>query len=127
MRAVIASDPLMRWLSGDAQSLPVNVQDLLTDTDAEIGVSVATLYEVGLRIRQGRLDLDINEFEQLLVREGFTIIPATAFQMKRAGIVEWENLDPWDRIIAMAAIEEEAPVISPDPRFDQLGVLRVWS
>jgi len=34
--------------------------------------------------------------------------------------------DPFDRMIAAAALQERVPLVSPDVAFDTVGVERVW-
>ena len=44
----------------------------------------------------------------------------------RAGRFTANHKDPFDRMIAAQAIEEDMPVLSIDKKRDALGVRRIW-
>ena len=44
----------------------------------------------------------------------------------RAGRLQGEHRDPFDRIIAAHALADDIPVISADAKLDAFGVRRLW-
>ncbi|MGC9199193.1 MAG: type II toxin-antitoxin system VapC family toxin [Acidobacteriaceae bacterium] len=95
----------------------------------EILVSAASIYEISLKVRLGKLpeatefegDLPTNIEEKL----GFVLLPLGPQSMYRAARFEDKHADPFDRMIAAQAIQHDVALLSADPRLDALGVRRV--
>lgn len=102
---------------------------LIADLDNEILVSAASVYEISLKVRYGRLPEAV-AFESDLVRNienrlGYTILPLEAESMMRAARFAEPHADPFDRMIAAQAIQNNLPVLSTDPRLEFFGVRRL--
>lgn len=57
---------------------------------------------------------------------GFTLLSIDAETALRAGRLQGDHRDPFDRIIAAHAVALDIPVISKDAKLDQFGVRRIW-
>lgn len=82
-------------------------------------VSVASLYEIGRWVRQGRLDLAPGDMAALpggLEEIGLSWAPLGPAEMLRAAAVDWEHRDPFDRMILAAAEARGCPLVSADAR-----------
>src|SRR5271169_4378782 len=102
---------------------------LLEDLGNEILVSAASVYEISLKVRRGKLPEAV-EFESDLIaniesRLGYTLLPLEAESMMRAARFEDPYADPFDRMIAAQAIQNNLPVLSTDPRLDVFGARRL--
>jgi PIN domain nuclease of toxin-antitoxin system len=102
---------------------------LIADLDNEILVSAASVYEISLKVRHGKLPEAI-EFESDLVtnietRLGYTLLALEPESMMRAARFENPHADPFDRMIAAQAIQNNLPVLSRDPWLDVFGVRRL--
>jgi PIN domain nuclease of toxin-antitoxin system len=102
---------------------------LIADLDNEIVVSAASVYEISLKVRRGKLP-DAVEFESGLItnienRLGYTLLPLEPESMMRAARFEDSHADPFDRMIAAQAIQNNLPLLSTDPRLDAFGVQRL--
>ena len=53
-----------------------------------------------------------------LQSDGFEVVPASGAVMERAGRFTWTHRDPFDRIIAVTALERAIPVASKDKTLD---------
>ena len=95
-------------------------------------VSAASLYEITSKARLGkwpevvgllRIDLDAR-----LRADGFEVAAATGAIMERAGRLDWEHRDPFDRLIVTTAQERRMVLVSKDAMLDAApgGVERVW-
>ena len=56
---------------------------------------------------------------------GYTLLPLEPESMMRAACFDDSHADPFDRMIAAQAIQNNLPVLSTDPRLDVFGVRRV--
>ena len=127
--AVISTDALLRWLAGDP-NIPMRAAVFLADGDVRIGVSAASFFEVSYRVAKGAFSFSMDQFESLLNRKGFAILSASDVHMRRGAVLfhAKSHNDVWDAIIAATADDYDAPVISPDPKFDTLAKHgRIWS
>jgi PIN domain nuclease of toxin-antitoxin system len=117
------------WSAIDPARIEPWAGKLIVDLDNEIFVSAASLYEISLKARHGKLP-GTAQFESDLVRNvenvlGFTILPLEPETMVRAARFEAQHADPFDRMIAAQAIQNNLPVLSTDPKLDAFGVRRM--
>ena len=107
--------------------LSAGAADILGDQNHERLVSPASLYEIALKHRRGRLPVDPADVQRAIARSRLKSVPLSAETMIAAATLEWDNRDPWDRIIAAAAMAAGARLVSSDTAFDALdGLERVW-
>jgi PIN domain nuclease of toxin-antitoxin system len=117
------------WAAINSKRMETWARKLIADLDNEILVSAASVYEISLKVRLGKLpeavvfesDL-ITNIESLL---GYTLLPLEAESMMRAARFENPHADPFDRMIAAQAIQNNLPVLSTDSRLDVFGVRRL--
>lgn len=101
---------------------------LLVDLDNSVLVSTASIYEIGTKVRKGKLPEAV-EFEQNLIENiaalGYTVVGLSPSVMLRAARFSASHPDPFDRMIAAQAIELDMDLLSADPRMDEFGVRRL--
>jgi PIN domain nuclease of toxin-antitoxin system len=102
---------------------------LIADLDNEILVSAASVYEISVKVRRGKLPEAV-EFESDLItnierRLGYSLLPLEAESMMRAARFDDPHADPFDRMIAAQAIQNNLPVLSTDSKLDVFGVRRL--
>ena len=101
--------------------------DILGDQGHERLVSPASLYEIALKHRRGKLPVDPADAQRAITRSGLHTVPPSAETMIAAATLAWDNRDPWDRIIAASTMVAGARLVSSDAAFDALaGLGRVW-
>jgi PIN domain nuclease of toxin-antitoxin system len=104
-------------------------RNLIADLDNEIWVSAASVYEISLKVRLGKLSEAV-EFESDLIANiesglGYSILALEPESMMRAARFEDSHADPFDRMISAQAIQNNLPVLSTDSRLDAFGVRRL--
>jgi PIN domain nuclease of toxin-antitoxin system len=102
---------------------------LIADLNNEILVSAASIYEISLKVRYGKIPEAV-EFESDLIlnienRLGFNLLPLEPESMMRAATFEDTHADPFDRMIAAQAIQYNLPILSTEGRLDAFGVRRL--
>jgi len=117
------------WAALNSKRMEPWARRLIADLDNEILVSAASIYEISLKVRCGKLPEAV-EFESDLIANiegglGYTLLPLEPESMMRAARFEDAHADPFDRMIAAQAIENNLPVLSADPRLDVFGVRRL--
>lgn len=117
------------WAALHSTRMEPWAKELIGDLSNEILVSAASIYEISLKVRNGKLPEAV-EFESDLIvniesRLGYTLLPLEPETMIRAARFENSHADPFDRMIAAHAIEHNLPLLSTDARLDAFGVRRL--
>jgi len=117
------------WAAIQPDRMEPWARELIVGFKNEILVSAASLYEISLKVRNGKLPEAV-EFESDLIvniedRLGYKLLPLEPETMMRAARFEYAHADPFDRMIAAQAIQNNLPVLSTDPKLDAFGVRRL--
>ena len=128
MRVLIDTHYVL-WSAIDPTLMEPWARKLIEDLDNEIVVSAASIYEISLKVRLGKLP-EAADFESDLVlnienRLGYTLLPVEPESMMRAARFEDKHGDPFDRMISAQAIQHHLPVLSTDPKLDAFGIRRL--
>ena len=73
MKLLLDTHTLLWWLADDGR-LGLRARDLIEDPANDILVSVASLWEVVVKRRVGKLEADIGEVAAAVEREGFALL-----------------------------------------------------
>ena len=117
------------WSALNSSRIEPWARKLIADLNNEILVSAASVYEISLKVRLGKLP-EAADFESDLILNienglGYTLLPLEPESMMRAARFEDEHGDPFDRMISAQAIQHHLPVLSTDPKLDAFGVRRL--
>lgn len=117
------------WFTQLDNNLPKNTRLLIENCDRAI-VSVASVYEIGQKIRLGRWpEMTEQKLELMIVDtiSDITLVPISTDIAKTACLLNWPHRDPFDRLIAATMLSHGAGLASRDLVFDGLeGVNRIW-
>lgn len=128
MRVLIDTHYVL-WAAMNSKRMEGWARKVIADLDNEILVSAASVYEISLKVRLGKLPEAV-KFESDLIaniesRRGYTLLPLEAESMMRVARFENRHADPFDRMIAAQAIQNNLPLLSTDPKLDVFGVRRL--
>jgi len=117
------------WFIGGSASLSQRARELIEDQENTKAVSIASLWEIGIKISLGRLSL-AQPFEQMILEQmelnGFGLLPLRIVHIAKVISLPFHHRDPFDRILAAQCMTEEMSVVSVDPVFDKYLVRRLW-
>jgi PIN domain nuclease of toxin-antitoxin system len=117
------------WAALNSSRMEPWARKLIADLNNEILVSAASIYEISLKVRIGKLPEAVAFESDLIVnietRLGYTLLPLEPEAMMRAARFENVHADPFDRMIAAHAIQNSLPVLSTDEKLDAFGVRRL--
>lgn len=114
-------------LTNDAR-LPKASLTRMLEAD-RLSVSVISFYEIGQKVRLGKwpeMAGHVDGLEAQARSDGYDIVPLTAKVALAASLLEWAHRDPFDRMIAAVAKDDDIALISSDQAFDVLGLQRHW-
>lgn len=117
------------WSALNSSRMEPWARKLIANLNNEILVSAASVYEISLKVRLGKLP-EAAEFESDLLsnienRLGYALLPLEPESMLRAARFDQPHADPFDRMISAQAIQHHLPVLSTDPKLDAFGVRRL--
>jgi PIN domain nuclease of toxin-antitoxin system len=92
-------------------------------------LSVASLWEIGIKASLGRLTLE-RPFLELVPRQmevnGFELLPVEVVHISRVISLPFHHRDPFDRMLAAQCLTDDLTIVSRDATFDAYGVRRIW-
>lgn len=92
-------------------------------------VPAVAFYEIGQKARLGKwpeMAPHVVGLEERARADGFDILPLTGAAALSASQLDWAHRDPFDRLIAATALQEQVALVSSDAAFDAVGVERIW-
>lgn len=128
MRFVLDTHALLWSLENDPM-LSATAKALLEDTSHEPLLSVASLWEMAIKISTGKLERNHSISElvtQKLEPSGIAVLPIAPVHLDMVTTLPFHHRDPFDRLIIAACLSEGLPVLSRDGMFDAYGVTRLW-
>lgn len=121
MRFLLDTHALLWWVADDKR-LKRAERDAIQDDDAIVWVSAASLWEISIKRRLGRLELDAADLERELARSSFLELPIAWRHAETAGSLPRHHDDPFDRMLIAQARAEQLVLVSYDPAFHDYDV-----
>lgn len=117
------------WWTGVPERLSERVANLLAQEDNDLLLSVASVWEMQIKIQSGKLSLDLPLRELVLSQQQTNNLQLLSIKVADVWVLESlpvPHRDPFDRMIIAQAIAQELPILSMDAVFDAYPVQRVW-
>jgi PIN domain nuclease of toxin-antitoxin system len=123
-RLLVDSHVLLWHVLDDSRLGPGPTAAIEAD-DAEVSVSMASLWEIAIKVALGKLDAPENLPER--VRElGFELLAIAPEHAWRVRSLPHLHGDPFDRMLVAQAQLERLPIVTADPAFDDYDVTVIW-
>ena len=116
------------WLIEDDPKLPDSSKQLIDDLENDIFISIASLWEMAIKISIGKLKLAgvlAQAIDELYARN-IKILPIDSLHVLRVQNLPLHHKDPFDRIIISQSLVENITIISIDEIFDNYEVKRLF-
>ena len=128
MKLLLDTHSLLWFLSADAR-LSGTAKVAIEDPANERYLSPISLLEIALKVRIGKLTLPApfaTIFPAQLTANDIHLLPLAPAHIEPLTRLPLHHRDPFDRVVASAALVETLTVVSKDPAFDLYGVSRIW-
>ena len=128
MRLLLDTHALIWFLDADGQ-FSEKARRAIGQEGADILVSVASIWEMAIKISLGKLRLKLRlgeDFIEFLESNGFSVLGIEYAHAAYVALLPFHHKDPFDRLLAAQSIIEKIPIISSDDIFNQYGVDRLW-
>ncbi len=116
------------WFVEADPHLPTNLKKTLENQENEIFISMASIWEIGIKVSLDKLKIN-KSIEQIIEQaemNGFQILPILPSHIVRLCTLEFHHRDPFDRLILAQCLSENQIIASTDTIFDAYGVKRIW-
>ena len=117
------------WFIAEDKDLRDVARRLILDVSSEILISIASLWEIAIKVNIGKLALG-KPFDDMFPDEldfhGIEILDITVDHLRQLTALPSHHRDPFDRLIIAQALNEGIPIIGVDNAFDAYGVSREW-
>jgi len=128
MRALLDTNSFLWFISG-SDRLSIDAKNFIADMQNQLVLSVASLWEIAIKISLGKLDL-LQPYGQLIPQQleenDVAVLPIEIGHMNKVIYLPFHHRDPFDRLIIAQALAEGIPVVSPDTVFSQYAVKLIW-
>ena len=118
--AYLADTHIVLWAMDEFEKLTPTQREIL-ESDAEVLVSVASIWEMAIKASIGKLEIP-QPITPLLLDMGFQIFPITPDHVEATRTLPLHHRDPFDRLLIAQAQLESLTLLSADKRLEQYGV-----
>ena len=130
MKLLLDSHSLLWYVLGDSQ-LSSNATACILDPSNEVFVSIASLWEIAIKVSINKLTLHrpYHEFlDKCFVDYGFALLLIEQKHLIHASSLPYpgNHRDPFDRLLVAQSKEEGMSIVSNDVGLDWYGVSRIW-
>lgn len=123
MRLILDTHILIWFLEGN-RSLSNSRRQIISQTQDDIFVSIASLWETAIKVSLGKLTLSqsLADVVKQINSEDIEILPITPEHTLQVSILLFHHRDPFDRIIISQAQVENLTVMTNDTDFIKYGI-----
>ena len=128
MKILVDTHAVLWWLAGDRQLSRKALRILENPANARL-VSIATLWEIAIKMRSGRLptkDLSLRAIVDALNAQDFILLPIRTEHLLHLEQLPEVHRDPFDRILVAQALEQGSALLTADSTIGRYRVETVW-
>ncbi len=116
------------WFASGDEKLPIHIQDKIKNLKNSCFVSVASMWEISIKQRLGKLNstLSIDKLFKLAEQNQIEIIQINSEHLMKLSKLPLHHNDPFDRLIISQSIAEKLILISKDTEFAQYQIKLIW-
>ncbi len=125
LRLLLDSRAYLWWLMDDG-SLPPAARKAIAEPQSVVFVSAATIWELAIKQRLGRLEVEDADLEAEIAENDFLELPMDAQHAQRAAALPPHHPDPFDRMLIAQTQTEGLVCITGDEGFAEYGIATLW-
>ncbi len=128
MKLILDTSALL-WVLLTPANLSATAARLLGDAANLLFVSVASLWEITIKVGIGKLAIPNSDIEEVIANLAafrIRVLPIRSEDLKALQALPPHHKDPFDRIIVAQAQVEGIPIVTTDQRIQQYAVRVLW-
>jgi PIN domain nuclease of toxin-antitoxin system len=120
---------ILIWYIAGHPNLNKTMINLLEDPGNNLSISVASLWEIAIKVGKGKLDLGIefHELEAILNQLNIQVLSIQFSDLNVHLTLPFHHTDPFDRIIISQSISQNLILMSADSAFKDYPIQNIWS
>ena len=128
MRLLLDTHALIWHIEDSSQMRRNDVAAALTDGTSDICVSMASFWEMAIKLGLGKLRLPepLRRLMDLCAEKGLMVLPISKNHILRVESLEPHHRDPFDRMLVAQALVDGLALVSNEEISDRYGVTRIW-
>lgn len=113
---VLLDTHIFIWCASEPERLPAGARNLILNSESQIYVSAASVWEMAVKASIGRLELgfDIFSSDGFLARNGYTPLPVSVRHAALVASLPFHHKDPFDRLLVSQALSEPMYLLTSD-------------
>ena len=121
---ILLDTHIFLWLVSGSRQITSKAKTRIDGAD-KIFISSATIWEVAIKMRLGKLTADPEELIKEIERNGFEELPVFARHAKEVSRLPLHHTDPFDRLLVAQAMTEPMQLLTADTDFSPYSSLVV--
>ena len=117
------------WMSSQPQRLSPRARALLEDEDNAVSASIASFWEMAIKISLGKLDLGMDwmgELQGFMRENAVSSLPLRPEHCIALTSLPFLHRDPFDRMLIVQALSEKLNLVTKDENIAGYEVAVVW-
>jgi len=117
------------WIVTDDNHLSSKVKKCFLEAENEIFFSVASLWEIAIKVSLNRLLLGqslTNFYYKHIIANKIRLLDIKVEHLAALETLEFHHRDPFDRLIICQSMVEKIPILSNDKVFSKYPIKRIW-
>ena len=118
------------WALTDPDRLSRRARAAIEISSNALFVSAATAWEMATKYRAGKwpeAEILLAQHNDLTTRLGARALDISPADAIRAGSLDWDHADPFDRMLAAQSLRHDAVLVTRDAAFGRLrGLTIIW-
>jgi PIN domain nuclease of toxin-antitoxin system len=103
MMSLLLDTNVVLWLAGDNPRTD-SIKSMLLTTENKVFISIVSWWEIAIKVRSGKLDVNFEELYAYAKKYGFTELPLTGDCLKAYLELPHIHKDPFDHILLAQAL-----------------------
>lgn len=121
--AYLLDTHIVLWALGEENRLSPSLRNIISNADSACFVSTASLFEIAIKKKIGKLELakPLTEYIREIERIGLHLLPISPNHLEFYDLIPLhdDHRDPFDRLIIAIAYFEKFTILSVDEKFSK--------
>lgn len=105
---------ILLWTAGSPERLSRAIRNILADSTNQLYFSVASVWEIAIKVNAGRLIFPLEEMDVTLAAQRLTLLDITLPHALAAAALPPHHNDPFDRMLIAQARMEALLLVTAD-------------
>jgi PIN domain nuclease of toxin-antitoxin system len=128
MRLLLDTHAFLWFIEGNL-NLSNRARQLIEDENNQRFLSIASLWEISIKVSIGKLELGIpftEFFQQQVYGNAIALLEIRAEHLDILAKLPFYHKDPFDRLIIAQSVVENIPLVTKDGAFTNYPVVLLW-